>query len=194
MAEDIHELLRSHYVLFSCEGTCEAVIMERLITAGKLVVPTENIVPDPEYGTKVTRKRRASAIKDTFLGVDYRMGSNPELLLARIVDVNPGEFKVPALYKNRIMVRDFITQPEIEILAIIKEGAYQKWSNTRVKGKQLSPSSFCARELGMSKIKTEPFLRRYWEDADELVRCIREYHSKLGKQKGKQLDLASLLS
>ena len=194
MPEDIRDLLCSHYVLISCEGTCEQVLIDTLLSAGKLAIPKENLVTDPNQGTPYTRLRKAKDIRDAFLGLDYQMGNNSELVLARIVDVNPGRFSLPSLYKDRVIVRDFVTQPEIEMLMILREGAFQRWSNYRARGKQLLPSEFCSRELGYRGLKSERFLRGYWNDPDEIVNCIREYHSCVGKHKHGQLELADLLA
>lgn len=194
MSEDIGRLLSSHYVLISCEGTCEEVLIDALISADKLIVPSNNLVTDPTRGTPYTGLRRAPDIRDTFLGFDYRMGDNPELVLARIVDTNPGRFALPALYRDRVLVRDFVTQPEIEMLMIMKEGAFQKWASHRVKGKQLLPSEFCGEVLGFKKLKSRRFLRDYWNDPDEIVSCIRAYHSHVGKHKRGQLELFDLLA
>lgn len=194
MSEDIKELLSSHYVLISCEGTCEQVIVDTLLSGEKLAVPMENLVTDPSQGTPYTRLRKAPDIQEAFLGLDYKMGDNPELVLARIVDVNPGAFTLRRLYRDRVIVRDFVTQPEIEMLMIFKEGAFQSWSNHRVKGRQLKPSEFCSRELGYKYLKSERFLRDYWSDPEEVVRCIREYHSCIGRRKRGQLELADLLA
>ena len=194
MTEDIKELLRSHYVLISLEGTCEQVLIDVLLSANKLVIPKENLVTDPNQGTPYTRLKRSSDIRDVFLGLDYQMGDNSELVLARITDVNPGRFSLPALYRDRVIIRNFVTQPEIEMLMIFKEQAFQRWSNYRVKGKQPMPSAFCSGEFGYKGLKSERFLRNYWNDPDEIVNCIREYHSHIGKHKRGQLELADLLA
>ena len=63
------------------------------------------------------------------------------------------------------------TRPEIEILAIIKEGAYRDWTHVN----NMKPSEFCKEKLGLHKIKQYAFLRQYWNDADELCRVIEQY-------------------
>lgn len=45
----------------------------------------------------------------------------------------------------------------------------------------------------MKHEKTWPFLNEYWNDAGEIVRCIKEYRSKLGKAKNDELGLYDLL-
>lgn len=42
----IADELRSHSVLFSCEGTCEEVLLKRLLDADKLVVSKDDVVRD----------------------------------------------------------------------------------------------------------------------------------------------------
>ena len=57
-SEEFAGLLDSRYVLMSCEGTAEAVIIGRLCELGALAVPTERIVDDPLFFTPYTRLRK----------------------------------------------------------------------------------------------------------------------------------------
>lgn len=51
------------------------------------------------------------------------------------------------------------THPEIEMLVIINEGMYGKYTNG---SKRLKPSDYCKRELGMKQVKSRAWLERYW--------------------------------
>lgn len=106
--DSFHELTLRQ-VLFSCEGKAERVVITKLAEADALVVPTRNIVRDMD-GRPCTLLRRAKDIQREFLGVDYPDG----LLVARIVDVNPGVLKFDRPYRLLdIKVLDFITRLEI---------------------------------------------------------------------------------
>lgn len=56
----------------------------------------------------------------------------------------------------------FLTRPEIEILAIIREGMYADFTNQSGK----DAAEYCKTTLGMPKIKQEAFLRDYWNASD----------------------------
>lgn len=187
---DIVDELQSHKVLFSCEGTCEEILLKRLLKADKLVVSSEDVVWDPERNTPYTRLRSAGDIEQTFLGVEYPGGP---LLVARIVDVNPGAFSVSRPRRGDFLLRDFITRPEIEVLALVKEGKYDAWHKDRRSGRRIKPSEYCIEALGMKRIKQRPFLLDYWDDADEIVDVIVRYRGALGKRKNDELGLFDLL-
>ena len=56
---DVRKLLRSRFVLFSCEGTAEGAVMQRLYDEDALVVPRERVVVDPMMFTPYTRQRKS---------------------------------------------------------------------------------------------------------------------------------------
>lgn len=181
--------LRMRNVLFSCEGTAECVVIEHLEEAGKLIVPACNIVHDMD-GNPCTSYRSAKDIQREFLGIDYPNG----LLIARIVDSNPGKLLLDRPYRLRdIKIYDFITRPEIEVLILVRENALDCFNKRPTSERQLSASDWCKQKLKMSEVKSRAFLEGYWNDADELVRCIREATSKLGGNKNDQLGLIDLL-
>lgn len=185
--EILQELVRRQ-VLFSCEGTAEKVIIGLLANAGRLVVPQESIVRDMD-GNPCTTLRRAKDIQREFLDVDYPDG----LLIARIVDVNPGVFKLDRLYRRQdIMVRDFVSRPEIESLILVREGSYNEFQTRRGADRQLNASDWCIQRLGMKNVKTERFLVDYWSDADVLEGCVRKLHG-MQSSEGGQLGLVDLL-
>ena len=191
MNERVAAELRSHDVLFSCEGKCEAVIMKRLLENDRLVLSADEVVHDDEHGTPYTLLRKAPDIERTFMGVEYDKGP---LLIARIVDSDPGSFVLSRARRNDAIVRDFVTSPEIEALTLIKEGRYDDWRRRHHgKGRQLNASNYCVQVLGMSQVKQYRFLLDYWSDVNELVACILTYQSKQGKRKDRTLGLADLL-
>ena len=188
--DEVHDLLTTRQVLFSCEGKAERVIITRLVEDGCTVVPERNVVRDMD-GRPCTLLRRAKDIQREYLDMtDYPDG----LLVARIVDVNPGVLRFSQPYRLRdIRVCDFITRPEIERLVLAKEGSLSAFLSRRGADRQLNASDWCQQKLGMTDVKAEAFLREYWKDSRELARCIREANASLGGKKNEQLGLVNLL-
>lgn len=188
--EETHELLTSRHVLFSCEGRAEQVIITKLIESGRTIVPDNRVVRDMD-GNPCTRLRKAKDLQREYLEVDYPDG----LLIARIVDVNPGRLKFSGPYRLRdIKTLDFITRPEIERLVVVKEGQLGAFEGRRGKDRQLNASDWCIQKLGLTAVKSKEFLEEYWQDAFELERCIRKAHASLGGRAGTELGLMDLLA
>lgn len=107
----IADELRSHYVLFSCEGTDEGVIIERLFESGKLAVPEQRVVKDSITFKPFTRLRKANEIEEKFFGQDYAVEGADGLLIARIVDGRNAQFTLSRVNRKIALVRSFITAP-----------------------------------------------------------------------------------
>lgn len=190
---NVVEELRSHYVLFSCEGAAEGVVVERLFESGKLVIPKERVVVDPITYKPFTRLRKAPEIENRFFTQNYCVDGAEGLLLARVVDSRNAEFSLSRINRDAALVRTFITAPEIEMLVIHAEGAYESWCRAKRSNRQLKPSEYCVEQLGMREVKGASFLRDYWDDADKLVLAIQAYAAKRGKRKADELMLANLM-
>lgn len=93
---------------------------------------------------------------DRFLNMSY--GKHP-LLIIRIVDSDSDVLRIPRGYEHAAEVVNLRTHPEIEMLVIINEGMYGKYTNG---SKRLKPSDYCKRELGMKQVKSRAWLERYW--------------------------------
>ncbi|MDD6462292.1 MAG: hypothetical protein PUF51_07615 [Bifidobacteriaceae bacterium] len=171
-------------VLFVCEGSCERVIIETLLREGRLIVDESDAISD-NFDRPTTNIRKASTIEETFLMFDYEQ----PVLIARILDSLGEKFKLSYPFETSTSVMDFHTRPEIEMLAIIKEGAEQDYLHR--KKSAMKPSEYCKKVLGLTHIKQEDFLQRYWADPDELCECIRSYaHShKMEKDEHSLADL-----
>ncbi|MBT1161165.1 MULTISPECIES: hypothetical protein [Bifidobacterium] len=180
-------MLQSARVLFVCEGSCERVIIETLLAAGKLIVDESSVIKDTITERPTVICRSAKTIQDTFLGYDY----DKQVAIVRILDSRKERFKLGYPYNETIPVFSCYTTPEIEMLAIIKEQQLDRYTN-RFKSK-LKPSEFCKKELELTRIKNEAFLRDYWHDADELCDCLELYRRQhVSKEKG-ELIIADLL-
>lgn len=144
------------YVLFVCEGVAEQYILTTLIERGELTVPNELIVPNQLRGTWYFTRKESKRMLDRFLNMSY--GKHP-LLIIRIVDSDSDVLRIPRGYEHAAEVVNLRTHPEIEMLVIINEGMYGKYTNG---SKRLKPSDYCKRELGMKQVKSRAWLERYW--------------------------------
>ena len=178
-------ILHNARVLFVCEGSCERVIIETLLSSGKLITDESTAIRDTIADRPTVVCRSAKTIQDTFLGYDY----DKPVVIVRILDSRKERFKLSYPYSETVTVLNCYTTPEIEMLAIIKEGQTDRYVN-KFKSK-MKPSEFCKKELGLSRIKNENFLRDYWNDADELRDCL-ELYRKQHKPKD-ELTIADLL-
>lgn len=186
---EARSLLRDRYVLFSCEGKAECVIIERLVEDDCLVVAKDHVVKDPN-GRPFTTIRKAKRLEQTsFIGPNYEGG----LLIARIVDVNPGAFRLSKLVAQTTKVLDFVTRPEIEALVLVRENAWDAFEKRSKSERKLNASDWCIQHLKMGDVKDEGFLKEYWHDSEVLCRTIRSYNSLLGGHKNDQLGLIDVL-
>lgn len=193
MDSSILDYLTQRFVLFSCEGTDEGVIIQRLYDDGRLVVPRDCVVMDNKIVNRpYTRLRKASQIADEYFGMSYESDDASGLTVARIVDSRSGGFELPRRSQNGTRVLSFYTRPEIEMLIIHAEAAFGDWQRASRRNRQLKPSEFCKQELGFSSIKETGFLRGYWSDGSKLVNAIRMYAEKARRGSG-DLLLADLI-
>ncbi len=190
---DIAEELRSRYVLFSCEGAAEGIVIERLFESGKLSVSEERVVLDPITYKPFTRLRKAKDIEDRFFTQNYAVDGAEGLLLARVVDSRNAKFSLSRINRDAALVRTIITAPEIEMLVIHAEDAYEDWCRASRSNRQLKPSEYCVEKLGMREVKSAGFLRDYWGDVEKLVLAIQAYAAKRGKRKTDELMLVNLV-
>lgn len=178
MGSRIDELVvEGYHPIFSCEGSAEQIVVEKLLAANALAFAADDVVD-------VTRKRKAADIQEEHLSYDYDF----PVCIVRLLDSRKERFKLGNLYVDRFPVVSVLTHPEIEILAILKEGKWEKWSRS---GKK--PSEFCKSDLGFGhQMKSAEFLKGYW-DADSLVKAAMEYRRISSIPKG-EICLADLLN
>jgi len=176
--------LKKNHILFICEGSAERVIIEKLLEADKLIISKQQAILDSIENRPTTTCRKAKKVQETFLEYDY----DGPVAIVRIIDSLQEKFKLSSPY-NKIPVYSFYTRPEIEMLAIIKENQYDQYNQNR---KSYKPSDFCKQKLNLSKIKQEKFLQNYWNDPEEICKCIQTYNQKHSPKKGEH-SLADLL-
>lgn len=80
-----------------------------------------------------------------------------------------------------------ITAPEIEMLIIHSEGAYERFKRS---GKK--PSEFCKVDLRMHNVKSYDFVKDYFSNPQTLVNAIKEYRRTANIPKG-EYSLSDLL-
>lgn len=110
-----------YHPIISCEGTAEQVAVDILLEADALVFSEADVVD-------VTRLRKASDIQDSYLNLDYDW----PVCIVRVLDSRKERFKLGNLYAGRFPVVSYVTHPEIEVLAIIREGSWRRWHGGRM--------------------------------------------------------------
>ena len=98
----------------------------------------------------VIRCRSAKRFEERYL----RKGFDNQISVVRILDSRREEFRLSKEYAHKIDGINVITAPEIEMLIILNEGAYERFKRS---GKK--PSDFCKIELRMHDIKSYDFVK-----------------------------------
>lgn len=168
--------LSSIHPVISCEGAAEEIIVNKLASSDKFVFPADNIID-------ITRKRKATDIQNDYLGYDYDW----PVCVVRVLDSRRERFQLGSLYCNRYQVFNIYTHPEIEMLCVIRENAWQQWQKSRKR-----PSDYCKQDLGLPKIKQRQFLELYW-DAASITDAAREY-KRLSNIDKNELCLADIIT
>lgn len=172
--------LSDEYIICICEGAAEEAIINILLKNNCLKFSKENLV-----GRDITRLRKASEIESSFLHRDY---TKPVHIL-RILDSRREKFNLGKLYRGRYPVDNIYTTPEIEILLIIAEGAYDDY--VKKKKTKFKPSTYCEEFLfPKQNLKGKDFIEDYFADVHKLINAIMKYKQKLGE---KEYCLADLL-
>ena len=167
--------LRDSHVILSCEGTAEQVIVDKLVGADVTIFPADNVIA-------VTRMRKAAEIQEEFLDYDYDW----PVSVLRVLDSRKERFRLGNLYADRFPVHSFITHPEIEILVIIREGEWERWSKSGAR-----PSIYCKQQMKMKDVKSRPFLEGCW--TPELIAKAAVEYRRLSKIPRGELCLADLI-
>ena len=87
--------------LVICEGSAESVIFELLLAEGKLIIPKDSLIEDPQTGRLYTRCRKDRKIEERFLSVTY--GSSC-VNIVRIIDSPNERFHLSPLYQSKARV------------------------------------------------------------------------------------------
>ena len=123
-----------------CEGSAEEAIIDILVDNDLLIFKREEMLEEC-----VIRCRSAKRFEERYL----RKGFDEQISVIRILDSRREEFRLSKAYEQKIDVVNVITAPEIEMLIIHAEGAYDQFKRS---GKK--PSEFCKTNLRMHDVKS----------------------------------------
>ena len=112
----------------------------------------------------------AAGVLKTFEKRFLRKGFKNQISVIRILDSRREEFRLSKAYEKKVDVINVITAPEIEMLIIHSEGAYERFKRS---GKK--PSEFCKADLRMHNVKSYDFVKDYFRNPQTLVNAIKEY-------------------
>ena len=146
------------YIACVCEGSAEAAIIDVLVDNNLLIFTREDMLEE-----NVIRCRSAKTFEERFLRKD-------QISVIRILDSRREEFRLSKAYEKKVDVINVITAPEIEMLIIHSEGAYERFKRS---GKK--PSEFCKTDLRMHNVKSYDFVKDYFSNPQTLVNAIKEY-------------------
>lgn len=153
-----------------CEGAAESAIIDILVDHDRLIFTRKEMLDEC-----VIRCRSARTFEERYL----RKGFNGSISVIRILDSRREAFRLGRAYENKVSVINIVTAPEIEMLIIHHEGAYDRFKHS---GKK--PSDFCKTDLRMPNVKSYEFVSAYFSDPDQLVEAIREYRRTANIPKG----------
>ena len=128
----------SKYKACICEGAAESAIIDILVDNGLLIFSRSEMIDE-----SVIRCRSAKRFEERYL----RKGFDNQISVVRILDSRREEFRLSKAYAHKIDVINVITAPEIEMLIILNEGAYERFKRS---GKK--PSDFCKIDLRMHDV------------------------------------------
>lgn len=151
----------SKYKACICEGAAEAAIIDILVDNELLIFSRSEMLDE-----RVIRCRSAKRFEERYL----RKGFDNQISVVRILDSRREEFRLSKAYAHKIDVINVVTAPEIEMLIIHNEGAYERFKRS---GKK--PSDFCKIDLRMHDVKSYDFVKAYFNDPEILVKAIKEY-------------------
>lgn len=171
-----------YYVLCICEGRAEEDLINYLLENDLLIFKRQDLLFE-----KITRTRAVKKIQEEFLSLYFEK----PVIIIRIVDSKNEKFKLDAVYEDRYedKVFNIITRPEIEILIVIKNGDYGRYSRKH-KSKN-KPSEFCQAEYGIKNIKSKGRFICEFEDVEQILDAIKTYKSLTNY---KELSLSDLLN
>ena len=161
-----------------CEGAAESAIIDILVDNDLLIFTREEMLEE-----SVIRCRTAKKFEERYL----RKGFDNQISVIRILDSRREDFRLSKAYANKIDVINIITAPEIEMLIIHNERAYERFKRS---GKK--PSEFCKIDLSIHDVKSYDFVKNYFSTPQTLVNAIGEYRRTANIPKG-EYSLSDLL-
>ena len=161
-----------------CEGAAESAIIDILVDNDLLIFTREEMLEE-----SVIRCRTAKKFEERYLRKEF----DNQISVIRILDSRREDFRLSKAYANKVDVINIITAPEIEMLIIHNERAYERFKRS---GKK--PSEFCKIDLRMHDVKSYDFVKNYFSAPQTLVNAIGEYRRTANIPKG-EYSLSDLL-
>lgn len=163
-----------------CEGGAETAIMDILLDNDLLVFKRAQLLEE--------RLLPRSSVKD-FQKRYLRQEYDQKLYIVRVIDSRSEQFNLKDPYRCQVEeIISVITSPEIEILLVVSEGKYDDFCRSDFD----KPSDYCKTLFRHKNIKSQEFVSDYFDNAEHLVKTIKQYHG-LHKQKSKEASLYDLL-
>ena len=117
MSKDAIDALTNRFVLFSCGGAAEGVVIQTLFDNGRLAIPRDLVVRDNTYFNRpYTRLRKANQIAEEYFGMSYESSDASGLTIARIVDSKSPKFEFSKRCQNGTRVVSFTRAPRSRCL------------------------------------------------------------------------------
>ena len=190
MRESLENLLKTGHVICILEGSAEEVIIKRLFKNNNLIFKSGDTYDGNDLIREFSRTRQAEKFAEEFLEMDY---GERHVNILRVLDSKKEEFSLGKVYEERIQsgeirIFNILTRPEIEMLIIINEGHYQKFTN---RGGSIKANIYCKTELNFNKVKNKEFVSDYFSDIDMLINNIKKYN-KL-HSRGSEYNIFDLL-
>lgn len=133
------------YKAYICEGSAESAIIDILVDNNLLIFSREEMLDESVIRSRSTRK-----FEERYL----RKGFKDQISVIRILDSRREDFRLSKAYARKVDVINVITAPEIEMLIIHSEGAYERFKRSGMK-----PSEFCKTTLRMHNVKSYDFVK-----------------------------------
>ncbi len=162
-----------------CEGSAEEAIIDILVDNDLLIFNREEMLEE-----RVIRCRSAKRFEERYL----RKGFDEQISVIRILDSRREEFRLSKAYEQKIDVVNVITAPEIEMLIIHAEGAYDQFKRSGKKNQ----ANFVKKSSDSHDVKSYDFAKQYFSNPQLLVKAIKEYRRTANIPKG-EYSLSDLL-
>lgn len=174
MQKSLEPSLKTGHVICILEGSAEEVIIKKLFESDKLIFKNGDVYDGCKLIRKFSRTRKGRKFAKENLEMDY---GEKHINILRILDSEREIFCPGRVYEERIrageiQIFNILTRPEIEMLIIINEGHYSRFTNRRG---GISTNAYCKIELNMKKVKSSKFISNYFSDLDVLINSISEY-------------------
>jgi hypothetical protein len=145
-----------------CEGAAEEAIMDILLDNACLVFSRDDLLEG-----RILRCRSAKHFEERYL----RMAYEGRISVLRILDSRHEKFRLSKSYQHKVDVVNVVTAPEIEMLIVYTERAYEAFKKS---GKK--PSDFCKTNLRMHQVKSYAFVSHYFSNPYILIQAIQDHH------------------